>query len=58
MSVARQKARLDPCGSVQHQGIQDQDTGATFTVKLYSSEKVSDGDEWRHSRIVLLEAVV
>ncbi len=23
------------------------------TVKLYSSEKMSDGDEWRHSKIVL-----
>lgn len=38
---------------VQHQDIQDQDTGASFTVKLYSSEKIVDGDEWQHSRIVL-----
>ncbi len=38
---------------VQHQDIQDQDTGASYTVKLYSSEKVRDGHEWQHSRIVL-----
>lgn len=38
---------------VQHRDIQDQDTGASFTVKLYSSEKIVDDDEWRHSRIVL-----
>ena len=38
---------------VQHRDIQDQDTGSSFTVKLYSSEKVSDGDGWRHSKIVL-----
>jgi len=38
---------------VQHRDIQDQDTGASFTVKLYSSEKTNHGDEWRHERIVL-----
>ena len=38
---------------VQHRNIQDQDTGASFTVKLYSSEKTNHGDEWRHERIVL-----
>ncbi|MCK4710418.1 MAG: DUF2075 domain-containing protein, partial [Gammaproteobacteria bacterium] len=38
---------------VQHRDIQDQDTGSSYTVKLYSSEKVSDGEEWRHSKIVL-----
>ena len=38
---------------VQHRDIQDQDTGASFTVKLYSSEKTAAGDEWRHSKIVL-----
>ena len=38
---------------VQHRNIQDVDTGASYTVKRYSSEKVSEGDEWRHSRIVL-----
>jgi len=38
---------------VQHRDIQDQDTGASFTVKLYSSEKVVDGDAWSHSKIML-----
>jgi DUF2075 family protein/DNA replication protein DnaC len=38
---------------VQNRDIQDQDTGATYTVKLYSSEKNAAGDEWRHSKIVL-----
>ncbi|MES9827410.1 MAG: DNA/RNA helicase domain-containing protein [Candidatus Thiodiazotropha sp.] len=38
---------------VQHRDIQDQDTGATYTVKLYNSEKHTAGDEWQHSKIVL-----
>jgi len=38
---------------VQHRDIQDQDTGGSFTVKLYLSEKITEGDEWRHIRIVL-----
>lgn len=38
---------------VQHRDIQDQDTGSSFTVKVYRSEKVIDGEEWRHSRIIL-----
>lgn len=38
---------------VQHQDIQDQDTGASYTVKLYKSEKRSSADGWRHSKIVL-----
>ena len=38
---------------VQHKDIQDQDTGTSCTVKLYSSEKSCDGDTWRHSKIVL-----
>lgn len=38
---------------VQHRDIQDQDTGSTYTVKLYNSEKIEKGDEWRHSRIIL-----
>ena len=38
---------------VQHQDIQDQDTGASFTIKIYTSEKnVNDGG-WSHNRIVL-----
>ncbi len=38
---------------VQHRDIQDQDTGTSYTVKLYCSEKIVDGDVWRHSKIVL-----
>jgi len=38
---------------VEHRNIQDQDTGATYTVKLYTSEKQTAGDEWRHSKIIL-----
>jgi len=38
---------------VQHREIQDADTGASYTVKRYSSEKAGESDEWRHSRIVL-----
>ena len=38
---------------VQHRDIQDQDTGTSCTVKLYYSEKITEGDEWRHGRIVL-----
>jgi len=40
---------------VQHRDIQDADTGASFTVKRYHSEKVltEDGESWRHQRIVL-----
>lgn len=38
---------------VQHSDIQDQDTGASYTIKLYCSEKIAEGDNWQHSRIVL-----
>lgn len=39
---------------VQHRDISDPDTGASFTVKRYHSEKVQDPDTgWRHARIVL-----
>ncbi len=38
---------------VQHRDIQDVDTGASYTVKRYSSEKVQEGDEWLHNRIIL-----
>jgi len=38
---------------VQHRDIQDQDTGTSFTVKQYCSEKVSNADGWRHSKIIL-----
>ncbi|MBT5175827.1 MAG: DUF2075 domain-containing protein [Nitrosomonadales bacterium] len=38
---------------VQHIDIQDQDTSASFTIKLYRSEKVLDEDGWHHTKIVL-----
>jgi len=38
---------------VQHRDIQDHETGTSITIKLYKSEKIFDGDEWRHNKIVL-----
>lgn len=38
---------------VQYRGPEDPETGGTFTVKRYSSEKGDDGDGWRHTRVVL-----
>lgn len=38
---------------VQHRDIQDPDTGGSFTIKRYISEKVTDGDTWRHKKIIL-----
>jgi len=38
---------------VQHRDIQDPDTGGSFTIKRYHSEKVIDGDLWHHKKIVL-----
>lgn len=40
---------------VQHRSIADPETGGSFTIKRYRSEKVADQDGgWRHRRIVLL----
>lgn len=39
---------------VQHRGIEDPETGGQFTVKRYTSEKLSKPDgSWQHSKIVL-----
>ena len=39
---------------VQYRGEADPDTGGSYTVKRYSSEKAaSEDDDWRHARIVL-----
>lgn len=53
--------RANPGGSRQgkvvlaaHQDIQDESSGARFTVKVYSSEKIPDGaGGWRHSKVLL-----
>lgn len=53
--------KLNPAGTrhgkvvlVQHRDIQDPDTGARYTVKVYESEKkISGDDSWHHTRIRL-----
>jgi len=38
----------------QHRTISDPETGGSYTVKVYSSEKVADAaHEWKHARITL-----
>ena len=40
---------------VQHKDIRDPETGGSYTVKKYRSEKVSDGQgSWRHTKITLM----
>ena len=38
---------------VQLRGTVDLETGARYTIKRYQSERVSDGDTWRHEKITL-----
>ena len=38
---------------VQMRDDTDPESGQRYTVKRYRSEKVADGDSWRHSRISL-----
>lgn len=39
---------------VQYRGIEDPETGGSYAIKKYSSEKAASGDdEWRHSKITL-----
>lgn len=38
---------------VQMRDAMDPETGERYTVKRYESEKVQDGDSWRHARIIL-----
>jgi len=38
---------------VQLRDATDPDNGERYTVKRYTSEKVMDGDSWRHARITL-----
>lgn len=40
---------------VQHRDIDDPETGGSYTVRRYESEKESDGaGSWRHTEIRLL----
>ena len=41
---------------VQLRGAVDPETGARYTIKRYQSERVSDGDSWRHAKITLKPA--
>ena len=53
--------RANPVGTrnskivlAQHRDISDPETGGSFTVKVYSSEKEADAEDgWRHVRITL-----
>ena len=38
---------------VQMRDDTDPESGQRYTVKRYQSEKVADGDSWRHSKITL-----
>ena len=39
---------------VQYRGDVDPDTGGSYTIKRYSSKKVTSEDgDWRHARVVL-----
>ena len=37
---------------VQHQDIQDADTGGQYTIKIYSSNKIYSGETWVHTQII------
>jgi uncharacterized protein len=40
---------------VQHRSISDPETGGSYTIKRYRSEKVVDADgTWRHERVELV----
>ncbi len=53
--------RANPAGTrngkiviAQHRSIEDPETGGSYTLKRYASEKVAaEGGGWRHARIVL-----
>ena len=38
---------------MQLRGTVDPETGARYTLKRYQSERVADGDSWRHATITL-----
>ncbi|MFZ5530530.1 MAG: S24 family peptidase [Pseudomonadota bacterium] len=39
---------------VQHRDVTDPETGGSYTVKRYQSEKQGDAEGWRHERITLM----
>src|ERR1700694_2399185 len=53
--------RFNPVGTrqgkavlAQHRGIDDPETGGSYTLKVYHSRKTSDADgEWRHVQVTL-----
>lgn len=53
--------RANPVGSrqgkivlVQHRDVTDPETGGSYTVKRYQSEKQGAGEGWQHERITLM----
>ena len=51
----REEARHGKIVVVQHRSISDPETGGSYTIKRYRSEKVVDEDGgWRHERIELV----
>jgi hypothetical protein len=51
LAFAIANSRPDP--SPTPQDYADPETGQRYTVKRYESEKVKNGDSWRHARITL-----
>lgn len=48
-------ARQERIVLVQHRDVADAETGGSYTLKVYRSEKVADGEgAWRHSKIRLI----
>lgn len=52
--------RINPSGSrqgkivlAQHRDISDPEHGGQYTVKIYSSDKVFDGENWTHTSVTL-----
>lgn len=50
---SRTEAVAAPGASHRHHSIGDPDTGGSFTVKRYRSEKTSDDQLWSHAKVVL-----
>ncbi|MBP9730798.1 MAG: hypothetical protein KBD35_05270 [Moraxellaceae bacterium] len=39
---------------VQHLDVTDPETGGSYTIKRYQSEKQGDGEGWQHERLTLM----